>query len=880
MKVIFSIEYRTRWGEDLRVCVSDGHDDLYVIPLQTKDGVRWRGEFYTNDLSRRITYFYSVFYHGMKTRQEFSWRPRVLKTDSPTDVFVANDAWRDLPSDFPFYSSAFSSFEVPCAPILQEPMRSVLQLKVNFPHNIGRLAVVGNLDYLGNWNPSAAIPLTLDNFSEWYVNLDASQLSFPFEYKFVLQSPDGKVFWEQNPNRVVPDCGLSEGMTFSLSDQFVDFGLPKERYAGVSIPLFALKSASSCGIGDFSDLCKMVDWAVNTGMKFVQILPINDTTATKTWHDSYPYSAVSVFALNPIYIDVVRAGRLDDELLMSQFEQCRSDLNALPQVDYEAVLSFKLDYMHRLFEQDYDAVVANPSFVAYCRDNASWLRPYAAFCTLRDKFKTPDFMQWGEYSAYHDSVYEELMSSDRHTVTFYAYLQWVAGSQMSDASAYARAHGVVIKGDIPIGVSRCSADVWVEPALFNLDGQAGAPPDAFAADGQNWGFPTYNWNLMAEDGYSWWCKRFEVMARYFDAYRIDHILGFFRIWEIPVDAVSGIMGHFTPALPLSADELRSRGFDFDPALHSVPYITDAVLMSVFGHKAGIIRETYLDEASMHGKYTLRESVSTAAKVMRLDGVEIEVKRGLLKLLSNVLFIEDTRSPGMYHPRIAVQDAPVYDLLLDDDEKRTFDAIYEDFYYVRHNDFWRESAMRKLPPLIMSSPMLACAEDLGMIPACVPDVLDALHILSLEVQRMPKIYGREFGEPADYPYYSVCTTSTHDTSTLRGWWQEDAVRTGRYYNNYLHFWGEAPRNATTDICRIIVAKHLESPSMLCILPYQDWMSISELRSRNVAAERINDPADGNHYWRYRMNMTLDDLLAASSLNDEIRGMISASGRISH
>lgn len=876
MRIIFSIEYRTTWGEDLRVVLTAIDGKTFVVPLQTRDGVRWKGEFYA-DKGGRLTYVYAVFNKGIETRREFDWAPRSIGLDSGKDVYVANDSWRDMPYEFPFYSSAFSKerpetfWDAGCG------FKRTLQLKVSYPHGRGSLAIVGNNESLGNWNPANALPLSCRNFPEWVINLDVDSLVFPLEYKFILVDDAGAVHWEVNPNRVLAGCEVREGETVAISDQYVKFDVPREKYAGVSMPLFSLKSCSSCGIGDFTDLRKFVDWADMTGMKFVQILPINDTTATKTWHDSYPYSAVSVYALNPIYIDVFAAGTLHDAKSAARFEARRKELNALPQVDYEAVLNMKIDYLTMLFEQNYGAIVNSESFNAFCDDNAEWLRSYVSFCCLRDMNGTADFSQWGRYSEYSDGIYDSLMADNERTLLFYSYLQFVADAQLAETVAYARNKDVVIKGDIPIGVSRCSADVWVEPTLFNLTGQAGAPPDAFAADGQNWGFPTYDWSAMRQDGYSWWRKRFTVMSRYFDAYRVDHILGFFRIWEIPTDSALGVMGHFTPALPLSVEEMNARGFDFDADKHARPYITDEVLIQLFGLEANAVREKFIDIDAVSGAYLLKDNCNSGRKILALKGVDEHIKKGLLNLVANVLFVEDATEKGKYHPRIVADNTLAYSMSLTNDEKRAFDEIYEDFYYVRHNDFWRQSAMQKLPALIMATKMLACAEDLGMIPACVPDVLDTLHILSLEVQRMPKIYGQEFADPSDYPYYSVCSTSTHDTSTLRGWWLENATLTAHYYNNYLGFWGEPPKYATKEICELIVKKHLESSSLLCILPYQDWLSISDLRASDIASERINDPSDANHYWRYRMNLMIEDLCKADDLNNKIRIMIDQTGR---
>ncbi len=876
MKIVFDIEYRTEWGEDLRVRLSTAARETFTVPLQTRDGVRWKGEFHTNTIGR-LVYSYAVFNKGVEMRREYQGIERSIEVDLSKVAYHAFDSWRDIPAGLPFYSSAFFTCEeeIPCGE--DTSFNRTLQLKVIYPHRHGILAVVGNNDAIGNWNPSKALPLMCHNYPEWSVDIDADSLEFPMEYKFVAIAADKSVHWEINPNRVMASCGIGQGETLALSDLHAKFDLPCEKHAGVAVPLFSLKSSSSCGIGDFGDLPLFVDWAEMTGMKFIQLLPVNDTTDTKTWKDSYPYAVVSVHALHPIYINPGLAGALHDARFLATYEAKREELNALPKVDYEAVLKLKLDYLSRLFEQDYEQITANAAFKAFCNANSEWLRPYVSFCCLRDMHGTADFMQWGRHSEYAGSIYDELAGSARRMLEYHSYLQYVAHIQLSAAVSHARRKGIVLKGDIPIGVSRRSADVWANRTLFHLDVQAGAPPDAFSADGQNWGFPTYNWQAMEEDGYAWWRKRLEVMSRYFDAYRIDHILGFFRIWEIPLGAISGVMGHFNPALPLSIDELRSRGFDFDALRHASPCVTDDAIARLFGLKAKSIRERFFKPGKLPYTYEFAEHCNTGEKIMRLQNASTQLKSGLMALMADVLFIEDTVEKSKYHPRICANTTFAYSVLLNAEEKKVFDEIYEDFYYRRHNDFWRENAMRKLPPLVQSTKMLACAEDLGMIPSCVPEVLASLEILSLEVQRMPKAYGMEFGNPQHYPYFSVCTTSTHDTSTLRGWWIEDERRTARYYGGYLGFWAEPPKHATKEICEMIIRQHLESNSMLCIIPFQDWLSISDMRAADVEGERINDPSDPNHYWRYRINIAIEDLRNADDLNSRIKMLVDNSGR---
>ena len=250
---------------------------------------------------------------------------------------------------------------------------------------------------------------------------------------------------------------------------------------------------------------------------------------------------------------------------------------------------------------------------------------------------------------------------------------------------------------------------------------------------------------------------------------------------------------------------------------------------------------------------------------------------LLGLIDDVLFVEDPYEKGKYHPRISAQFTYIY-RSLNDYEKWCFDRLYNDFYYHRHNDFWYGKAMWKLPPLIEATDMLVCAEDLGMIPDCVPAVMDALKISSLEIQRMPKDPKAEFGDTYTYPYLSVCTTSTHDMGGIRQWWEEDREKTQHFFNNILHEGGAAPYYAEPWICDKIITLHLNSPAMLSILPLQDILSINgNIRRENPLEEQINVPANPRHYWRYRMHLTMEELIANDEFNRYLREKIKNSGR---
>ncbi len=619
-------------------------------------------------------------------------------------------------------------------------------------------------------------------------------------------------------------------------------------------------------------------------MHAIQILPINDTMMTGTWQDSYPYNSISIYAFHPLYCDISALPALADKLEMEKFMMKQQELNTLTQIDYEAVIALKMNYLRKIFKQEGVKVLKNEGFKAFFEDNKDWLVPYAAFSHLRDIYGTPDFSEWPRFSKYNKKEIEKFCdpsNEDYAEISLYYYIQYMLHLQLIDVRNTARANGIIIKGDIPIGISRVSVEAWTDPNLFNLDGQAGAPPDDFSVNGQNWGFPTYNWDAMAEDGYQWWLRRFKKMAEYFDAYRIDHVLGFFRIWEIPMHSVHGLLGQFSPALPMSVYEIESYGLHFRQELFTRPFITDWTLERVFGYRAEMVKMLYLDPRT-DGRYDLKPEYSTQRKIQqafkdKTSEDDLSLRDGLYSLASCVLFVVDRKSPDLYHPRISSQMDFVYESL-PQHEKEAFNRLYNDYFYRRNNDYWYELAMKKLPALTQSTRMLVCAEDLGMVPDCVAWVMGQLKILSLEIQSMPKSPELQFGRLWENPYRSVATISTHDMSPLRLWWDEDIERAQQFYNNALYKDGPAPHPAPGWLCEEIVSAHLFCPSVLCLLSLQDLLAMDEeLRLPDPAAERINIPANPRHYWRYRMHLSVEQLMQADDFNNKLRSLIENSGR---
>lgn len=891
MTVQFNIEYKAMFGEQIVVNIQTEEGEL-KLPLETTDGERWACDWCVESPEKSYTYYYSVEREGRAVKTEWLMIKHQLDVNAKkAAVYTLYDHWKAMPEDAFLYSSAFTDCINHQAPQEMKPETGskIVRLIVRAPQlrDGERLGVLGADKALGAWDVQKILPMTQHTYNEWVADIDATHLEGShLEFKFVaFRNAKNELLWETSMNRTVdlPEMKAGELVSYELDQAF--FALYNRKLAGTLVPVFSLRTRKSAGIGDFGDLKAMIDFVASTGQKVLQLLPVNDTTITHTWTDSYPYSCISVFAIHPQYANLHALPELKDAKARAEAEKTCAELNALDKIDYEKVNDFKINYLRQIFNQEGGKMMKTAEYKAFFQDTELWLVPYAQYSYLRDKNGTADFNQWPDHQVWDEAERKALAdpkTAAYKNVAFFYFVQFVLDRQMQEAHEHAKAKGVILKGDIPIGVNRNGCDVWTEPKYFNLNGQAGAPPDDFSVNGQNWGFPTYNWFEMLKDGCQWWNRRFKNMARYFDAYRIDHVLGFFRIWEIPVHSVHGLLGQFAPALAMSREEIESYGLHFQEDRFTRPFITDWVLDRMFHERAGEVKEKYLDRLDDE-RYQMKPEVDTQRKVEALfadvtDEKELWLRDGLYALISDVLFVRDHTNPGVFHPRISAQLDFIYESLYDND-KAAFNRLYNDYFYRRNNQFWYQEAMKKLPKLVQATRMLVCAEDLGMVPDCVPWVMDELKILSLELQSMPKDPSVKFGHLSRNPYRSVCTISSHDMPTLRMWWDENIQRTQEYYNTMLYRQGPAPHPLPGWLASDIISRHLTSPSMLCILSIQDWLATDEaLRLPDANAERINIPANPKHYWRYRMHLNIEDLAADKRFVQNITEMISQSGRV--
>lgn len=895
MKLKFNINYHTAWGESLHVVITynskDGVKRHHNLLMQTEDGQTWTVET-SAVVSRQhpvtsFTYCYQVeVSEGQVLRREWDMVPRIYYFDATKDYYFA-DLWRDIPLQYHLFTDAYLTathrpHSENVEPLQLPLFRRTVLFRVSAPQlKTGQsLALCGSHPAFGDWSPSRYLKMEYAGQCDWMLTVNLDGMMLPLEYKYVIidDQTHTLVEWEEGENRLL-NMQLNDGQVLVVYGETLRVREETWRAAGVVVPVFSLRSTHSYGVGDFGDLRRLVDWAVETGMRVIQTLPVNDTTKDRSWSDSYPYNAISVYALHPHYVDLEAAGTLRSKAKMTAYRRQQGELNASSSSDYQAVDRVKTAYLHELYAERSAAVMATKDYQTFVQDNEHWLRPYAVFCSLRDRYQTARFSEWPQLSMYTKDAVEAYCEQAKDEVGYVFFVQYLLHQQLKQASDYARSHGVVLKGDIPIGICRDSVEAWQQPQLFNLDMQTGAPPDAFSQNGQNWGFPTYN--FADETIYKWFNARFRHLEQYFDAFRIDHVLGFFRIWEIPDHAVFGLLGHFSPALPLTVGEIEYFGFSFRKDFCTRPFINDRVLERFFGIHAQYVREHFLHPKA-YGLYSLRPEVDTQRKVEAYfadshDENSLWIRDGLYQLISNVLFLEDPRQPDMYHPRIGVYNAPVFEVL-GNDERDAFMRLYNNYFYQRHNLFWGDLAMRKLPQVLKGTRMLVCGEDLGMLPDCVPAVLDALRILTLEIQSMPKQSGVEFSHVGAYPYRSVATFATHDMPPLRLWWEESPERTQRYYVSMLQKEGRAPEHLPAHLAEEIIARHLYSPSMLCLLALQDWLAMdTELRNKNVREERINVPSDPYNHWKWRMHLTIEQLLLANRFNQKVKTIITRSKR---
>jgi 4-alpha-glucanotransferase len=898
-KLNFHLKYKTSFGQ--AIFITGNHPLLgngnieQAIPMVYLNEDYWVLHLATKGLSKDETIQYSYFIQNADGTRSFDWGSdkSIMVNQFATKELILIDTWNFTGYiDNAFYTAPFANVLLKSSDTAVKPVipnkntTHVFRVKAPLLAVDQTICILGESKEIGGWDASKALPLQRIKDQPYFeITLDLSLCDFPLVYKYGMYDIVQKKFlsFESGNNRVLYEP-VSKNKLVLVQDGFAQVGHTQWKGAGVAIPVFSLRSNQSMGVGEFSDIKLLADWSKKIGLKLIQLLPINDTTATHSWMDSYPYAAISAFALHPMYIrlsELVDANQL--HLIQDALDQ-QIALNNLTVVDYEAVLSLKWKVLKAVYAINGKRDLTTPAFKQFFKDNQAWLVPYSAFSYLRDLHGSVDFNSWPSHAKFNAAEIEQLVDVKSKTysdIAFFYFVQFHLHLQLIAATDYAHTQGVVLKGDIPIGVYRFGADAWQHPHLFHMNMQAGAPPDDFAVSGQNWGFPTYNWEQMAADGFAWWKSRFDQMKYYFDAFRIDHILGFFRIWSIPMHAVEGILGHFVPAIPVSINEFNAKGIAFDHYRFTMPYINETILFQVFGYDNNYVKSNFLESIgdehfALLPAFKTQRAVEAHFVQQEQTEFNTKIKQGLYHLIANVILLEGEQ-PQTYHFRFNIGNTSSFKHFNESTQYK-LNELYLDYFFKRQDAAWAKEAMKKLPMLKRSTNMLICGEDLGLVPSCVPDVMYQLGMLSLEVQRMPKANHKTFFHPNDAPYLSVVTPSSHDTSTIRGWWEEDAAKTQQFYHYEMGQLGKAPVYCDGWINKTILSQHLYSPAMWAIFQLQDFMGIDEsLRRSDPNEERINVPANPKHYWRYRMHISLEQLLVEEQFNQEWFQLIQSSGR---
>lgn len=908
MTIHFYLRYHTQFGQHIFLSGNNaalGNDNpAEAVALSYLNEEFWHGIIEISDKkdTDKINYRYILREKGNADITDAE-KDRIITPVQGATEMALIDTWNfEGTIENVFYTKPFQQvFQQPQnkLPKLKESKFYTHEFKVKAPllHADEWICITGSGKVFKNWDVKKLLPLK--PCGNWFsIKINLSKEDFPITYKYGIYNIKSKTYiYEEGNDRILP-AKADKKQTVILHDGFVHTQ-KRWRGAGVSIPVFSLRSKKSFGTGEFNDIKLLIDWAKQSGLKLLQFLPVNDTTATYTAKDSYPYAAISAFALHPIYINLNAVAGTQHTSLITSLNKKKKSLDQQSGLNYEDVINFKLSALKEIYQEKKDSFLtginsfdSTDSFGNFFDLNREWLVPYAAYCFLRDKNKTADFTKWKSHKVYKEDAIQKLVSPSQpqyDEICFHYFIQYHLHLQLKQASEYAHKKGIILKGDIAIGVSRNSCDVWVDPSLYNVDEQAGAPPDDFAVTGQNWGFPTYNWKKMAKDNYAWWRKRFAQMNNYFDSFRIDHILGFFRIWSIPINAVEGILGRFVPAIPLHISEFHKNGIWFDYARYCKPFINENILQQHFGDNINEIKKIFLNTKE-NGLYELKEEFNTQRKVEKyfeeLSDENIKNNRqGLYNLISNVILIEEDSleenagsAPQHFHFRILMQKTSSFQHL-DGNTQSQLSGLYINYFYQRQDELWKNEAMHKLPALKRSTDMLICGEDLGMVPHCVPQVMHQTGILSLEIERMPKDSSLTFFHPKNAPYLSVVTPSTHDMSTIREWWEEDKALIQNFYNYVMGHYGTAPDICEPWISKEIILQHLYSPAMWSIFQLQDILGMSEkLRRENPKEERINQPSDVDHYWKYRMHIALEELIKQKDFAKELKILITQSGRV--
>ncbi|GHU21803.1 hypothetical protein FACS1894172_11550 [Spirochaetia bacterium] len=627
-----------------------------------------------------------------------------------------------------------------------------------------------------------------------------------------------------------------------------------ERLVGTVIPVGALRGELVSGVGEFPDLVEFGHLCVDCELKVLQLLPVNDTG-----YASSPYDARSVFALHPLYL------RLSDMPESKDFPQELAELNTQfadrQRFPYQEIMGAKFTLLRKMYDahkEDIRASAEPDGHLAQWMNENPWIKDYVVYRRLKAFNGERSWKEWPEYCHVTQEEIDVLWNAPwlREEHLFWVWMQEALDTQFSQAADELKKMGIILEGDIPILINEDSADVWAHPELFHQELSAGAPPDMYSPTGQNWGFPAYNWAAHEAEGYAWWKARLKTAEKYYQAYRIDHVLGFFRLWVSDRTNTSSLLGRFLPYESINRKDLEKKlGFNAGRIRWmSQPHIPTAeVWDAVAGtkdqeHEANQTFEKALNRIGTEELWLFKDSIRGEKDIEALD-IHPNAKRYLLSAWGNRLFVEyepDAFFPTWYH-----QNSRAYQSLSGDEK-----AVLDDFLArlaEKSEKTWKKLGEQLLTMIAESSEMLPCAEDLGAVPECVPTVLKKLNILGLHVLRWTREWDQP-GEPfipvSQYRKLSVATSSVHDSSPLRGWWNKEADQ--QLLSTFVGA-PSLPSIYNPGTAKLILHKLAGAASLFRVFPIQDLLHLSsKWYSEDLDSEQINVPGTvTDQNWTYRL-----------------------------
>ncbi len=884
MEIFFKVKFSTQEEVKLAIRFTEkAGEKTMEIPLKTGDDGYWQNLLKTEEhpIHKKFVYQVIVKNTGMpeseyqlatgniNLKKYAEERVNILHENTATDDFLKPDK-----TDF-FKRVIRKAHHLPG---FKPAKNSTHIFRANFPvlQNDKFICLTGAGKKMNEWDESHPLLFVPGKDGYASIKLNLKKEIFPLEYKLGVYDAVQQtiIVFEEGANRILNYDRHTQSANFiyvpNVFQQYAWKG------AGVNVQLSSLKRNNGWGTGEFSDIRLLADWCRKTGLKMIQLLPINDTTTHASGNDSYPYAAISAFALHPQFLNVQQLADEFSFTISSSVADEAARLNNLPVVDLAPVIALKLTVLKELFTAEKNNFLADRNWLEFFEYNKPWLLPYAVFCCLRDKYHSINSNDWNGFAVFNKEKVNEFAAEDTghyHEILFWYFLQYHLHLQLKDASRYAHTRKIILKADLPIGVGRHSVDTWQHPEYFRMQMQAGAPPDAFSGIGQNWGFPTYNWDQIAFDNNEWFKKRLKYPQQYFDALRIDHVLGLFRIWSVPLEQDEGLLGHFVPAIPLGERDFAQAGLLFNKEKYCTGFCNSDILQHKFGEDADEVHHLFFDDFKIKKAFNSQEKIRL---YFDKNSGQRKWQQGLFDIIADVVLLPDDQLKNAFHFRINMQQTNCFQHL-PELEKPLLIELYDQYFNKNQEELWKESGRSKLQMFKENTSMLLCAEDLGMVPEFTEELLHSMDVLSLQVQQMPK-KDQYFSETETANYETVVMPDTHDMATIREWWETHRSGAQYFFNNVLREYGDAPYFCEPWICKKIIEMHLHSPAMWSVFLIQDLLGINgSLRRANPAEERINNPSQQHFVWNYKMHISLETLLARQDFEDELKLMIKGNNR---